>query len=132
MRLIDQTRLPGEMVHLACRDVETLFEAIRSLRVRGAPAIGVAAAYGVCIAAQVDGSPSAVLGNVHAAIERLAESRPTAMNLFWALERMRGVAKEANGSSIAELKQRLLAEARTIHDEDRRTCREIGRLGASL
>jgi methylthioribose-1-phosphate isomerase len=127
LRLIDQTRLPTEVVHLDCRDIETLFEAIRSLRVRGAPAIGVTAAYGVCIAAQ-GGDSSAILS----AIERLASSRPTAVNLFWALERMRNVVEYSPGSPLNDLRARLLTEARAIHEEDRRTCREIGRFGATL
>src|ERR1700761_727976 len=87
LQLIDQTLLPVEVLEIACRDVETVFEAIRSLRVRGAPAIGVAAAYGVCIAAQGNASASAVIAQALVGINRLAESRPTAVNLFWALER---------------------------------------------
>ncbi len=132
LRLIDQTRLPSELVYLDCHDVKTLFEAIQRLRVRGAPAIGVATAYGVCIAAQGDGSPSAVVAEVRAAIARLAASRPTAVNLFWALKRMCGVVERCAGLSIAELRQSLLREAQKIHDEDRRTCREIGRIGSAL
>jgi methylthioribose-1-phosphate isomerase len=132
LRLIDQTRLPGELVYLDCHDVETLFEAIQRLRVRGAPAIGVAAAYGVCIAAKGDGSASAVTAAARAAFDRLAASRPTAVNLFWALDRMRGVVERCAGLSPAELRESLLREAQKIHDEDRRTCREIGRVGAAM
>ena len=127
LRLIDQTRLPTEVVRLDCRDVETLFEAIRNLRVRGAPAIGVAAAYGVCIAAQGDDSNALPI-----AIERLASSRPTAVNMFWALERMRNVVELSPGSTLSDLRARLLTEARAIHEVARRTCREIGRFGATL
>src|SRR5690348_16218274 len=94
LRLIDQTRLPLELTYVECRDVEAVFEAIRSLRVRGAPAIGIAAAYGVCIGLQsaVDGQEEAFFLHLEEAAERLAASRPTAVNLFWALDRMRKTA----------------------------------------
>lgn len=135
LRIIDQTRLPNELVYLDCGDVETVFEAIRSLRVRGAPAIGVAAAYGVCLGAQADvgDSEDALHTLVEASVRRLAESRPTAVNLFWALDRMQKVAQAERGRlSIQGLRDRLLAEAREIHEEDRRMCRAIGRHGAAL
>jgi methylthioribose-1-phosphate isomerase len=122
--LLDQTRLPGEVVELACRNVEDVWEAIRSLRVRGAPAIGIAAAYAVVLAATEKAS-------VLAAIEHLATSRPTAVNLFWALERMRAVANSIPPDRRPQqLAQRLLDEARQIHDEDRQQCATIGRHGA--
>ena len=81
--LLDQTRLPGETAEFRCTNVAETVDAIKRLVVRGAPAIGVAAAYGVVLAAQKD------LAAVPASIEQLAASRPTAVNLFWALERMR-------------------------------------------
>ena len=132
LRLIDQTCLPGELVMLDCRDVETLFEAIRALRVRGAPAIGIAAAYGVCLGIQGAVDVAEILQRVDATVSRLAASRPTAVNLFWALERMQRVARSEAALGPRELAQRLLGEARAIHDEDRRMCREIGRHGAAL
>jgi methylthioribose-1-phosphate isomerase len=118
LRLLDQTRLPTEIVYRDCRTVADVWEAIRSLRVRGAPAIGVAAAYGVVLGMRED---SALAASKH-----LRTSRPTAVNLFWALDRMDRVA--AGGADAA----RLLAEARAIHDEDARTCRAIGAAGAGL
>jgi methylthioribose-1-phosphate isomerase len=117
LRLIDQTRLPNEVVYRDCRTVEDVWEAIRSLRVRGAPAIGVAAAYGVVIGAQ---SGAAV-----AAANHLRTSRPTAVNLFWALDRM-GRVGETTPIAV------LLAEAKAIHDEDAAMCRAIGRHGAAI
>jgi methylthioribose-1-phosphate isomerase len=122
--LLDQTRLPGEVVELHCRTVDDVWQAIKRLAVRGAPAIGIAAAYGVCLASR----------GVHPrgpleACDYLAASRPTAVNLFWALERMRRVAE---GTRPNELPERLLAEARTIHEEDRAMCTAIGRHGADL
>lgn len=140
LSLLDQTRLPTETVDLACRDIETLFEAIRSLRVRGAPAIGVAAAYGVCLALQGfhEASEAAVYERVSAACHYLSTSRPTAVNLFWALERMqRAAAAQRNQrdwdcTTAAALRNTLLDEARAIHAEDTAMCRAIGRHGAKL
>jgi methylthioribose-1-phosphate isomerase len=114
-----------------------VWDAIKTLAVRGAPAIGVAAAYGVVVGAQEALARKADVGAAAlAAAEHLATSRPTAVNLFWALGRMRralerlvdrGVARD--GAYVARA---LLAEARAIHDEDRATCRAIGRHGAAL
>ena len=135
LRMIDQTLLPGELVHLDCRDVETTFEAIRSLRVRGAPAIGIAAAYGICLGVQdaLGAEEATFFERLDATQARLAESRPTAVNLFWALERMRGVADSLRGkASPRDIAGRLLEEARAIHEEDRQLCRAIGRHGAAL
>ena len=89
LELIDQTRLPTELVTLECRDVETVWEAIKMLRVRGAPAIGIAAAYGVCLGVQsVEDSPAKLRQRIDEVCNYLATSRPTAVNLFWALNRM--------------------------------------------
>lgn len=116
LRLIDQTRLPGELVHLDCRDVQAVHDAIRRLSVRGAPAIGVAAAYGCVIAAQQ--------GRLESGAELLAASRPTAVNLFWAIARMKGL-----GTADPT---RLLGEARRIHADDAAMCEAIGRHAMSL
>jgi methylthioribose-1-phosphate isomerase len=114
--LIDQTRLPTELVEIECRTVEAVWEAIKQLRVRGAPAIGISAAYGVVVGLQA-GRP---LEEITA---YLASSRPTAVNLFWALERMKKAAVHSKN---------LLAEAKAIHNEDRAMCHAIGRYGAEL
>jgi methylthioribose-1-phosphate isomerase len=135
LRLIDQTRLPSELVYLDCADIQTVCEAIKVLRVRGAPAIGIAAAYGVVIGlADVLESPAGVFFERLDKVARLlASSRPTAVNLFWALERMRRTGHALGGTlPPVEIAARLLVEARAIHEEDRRMCREIGRLGAML
>jgi methylthioribose-1-phosphate isomerase len=135
LRLIDQTRLPTELVEIDCRDVQCLYEAIRSLRVRGAPAIGIAAAYGFCLAAQsaLSGDAGALRQNVIEAADYLATSRPTAVNLSWALNRMKQIAASAESqTSVRDLAERLLKEAHTICEEDRQMCREIGRHGAAL
>ncbi len=125
--LIDQTRLPAELVTLRCDTVEQTHDAIRRLVVRGAPAIGIAAAYGVCLARDQAGGVSrdAYLR----AIDYLATSRPTAVNLFWALDRMKSVVDHAADQELAAV---LVAEATAIHEEDRQMCRDIGRHGAAL
>jgi methylthioribose-1-phosphate isomerase len=133
--LIDQTQLPGKFVELECRNVETVWEAIKSLRVRGAPAIGIAAAYGVCLGLQKfvreDDGPFYIRLEEVAAY--LATSRPTAVNLFWALERMQRRARSWRPShDPGDVLDLLLAEARSIHDEDRAMCHAIGRYGADL
>jgi methylthioribose-1-phosphate isomerase len=134
LRLIDQTRLPVELVEIDCRDVQCVYEAIRSLRVRGAPAIGIAAAYGVCLAAQgaQKGDAADLQNSVADAADYLATSRPTAVNLSWALNRMKLVATAQSGRSARELAERLLKEAHAICEEDRQMCRAIGRHGAAL
>jgi methylthioribose-1-phosphate isomerase len=129
LRLLDQTRLPTETVYLECRTAEDVWHAIRRLSVRGAPAIGVAAAYGVCLGVQVGRSVDDVC-------DYLATSRPTAVNLFWAVERMRQASRAAGTDaqrwSGPELLARLLTEARAIHDEDHMLCAAIARHGADL
>ncbi len=132
--LIDQTLLPLELREIECRQVETAWEAIRSLRVRGAPAIGISAAYGVCLGLQsvLKGSPDEFYARLDEVTKYLASSRPTAVNLSWALQRMHNVAAELRGRVPAEVATRLLAEARAIDDEDRQMCRAIGRFGAEL
>jgi len=134
VKLIDQTLLPGEMRFLECRDADTVWEAIRSLRVRGAPAIGIAAAMGVVLG--VRGSEArtgeALVSEVERCADYLATARPTAVNLFWALDRMRRVARDAAGQPPEWLKERLLAEANAVCEEDKDICRRIGRNGAGL
>ncbi|MGA2032536.1 MAG: S-methyl-5-thioribose-1-phosphate isomerase [Thermoguttaceae bacterium] len=134
LQLVDQTLLPAQFVQIECRTVEAVWEAIKVLRVRGAPAIGIAAAYGVCLGVQTaaHADEEAFWQRLATVIDYLATSRPTAVNLFWALERMRKAAAARRGAPIAAIVADLLAEARAIHEEDRRTCRAIGRHGAAL
>ena len=132
LRLLDQTRLPTEVVFLECHDAATVVEAIRTLRVRGAPAIGIAAAYGVVLGVR-EVAGEAFFERLEEVVALLAGSRPTAVNLFWALERMRREARSLKGRSKApEITNQLLSEARAIHEEDRAMCRAIGRYGAEL
>jgi methylthioribose-1-phosphate isomerase len=133
--LLDQTRLPLEIREVTCRDVGSLWEAIRSLRVRGAPAIGIAAAYGVVLGLQqADPSrPDRAQEGVEQVVRYLESSRPTAVNLFWALRRMEDRARRfGRGVTIADLRAAMLEEARSIHEEDRAVCHALGRLGATL
>ncbi len=133
LRILDQTRLPGEVAYLECREVATVWEAIRSLRVRGAPAIGIAAAYGVCLGLGGScSSTSELLRQVEEHANYLATARPTAVNLFWALERMKKRAEALADSPPFEFRSALLEEAFAIHREDRQMCEAIGRWGASL
>jgi len=132
--LLDQTRLPTEIVEWECSSVEAVWQAIRELKVRGAPAIGVTAAYGVVLGLQeaVDWSREKFDQRLKKVTQRLASSRPTAVNLFWALERMERVAEEQGELTSPELLARLLDEARAIEGEDRAMCAAIGRNGAEL
>jgi methylthioribose-1-phosphate isomerase len=132
--MIDQTRLPLELVHLDIDEVEMLAEAIRKLRVRGAPAIGIAGAFGVVLGVQnfSGEDKSAFFDTLHKNADYLAGTRPTAVNLSWAIQRMKGLAEKSRHSSVEEIKRILLKEALTIWEEDRRTCRQLGRHGAQL
>lgn len=132
LRLIDQRKLPGEVAYLDCRDVDTLVEAIKTLAVRGAPAIGAAAGFGLVLAIQNvkdDASVGQVTAVLEAAKDKLAESRPTAVNLFWALER---VFKAARGTKGESIKSAVLCEAQAIFDEDVEMCRRIGENGVGI
>jgi methylthioribose-1-phosphate isomerase len=134
VQLIDQSRLPVEFVLLECRDVPRLVDAIRSLKVRGAPAIGVAAASGVVLGARAAGLDDARAVRLAAkeASQLLRTSRPTAVNLFWALDRMDRTLEALPGLEPKEILAALFAEARAIHEEDRASCRALGRHGAPL
>ena len=134
VRMIDQTRLPGRLVWLEADSVNTVAHAIRRLQVRGAPAIGIAAAMGVVVAAQQVRSQRGadVAAAVERAAKRLAATRPTAVNLFWALDRMRRVARQYAERPAAEVKEALAREACRIREDDAATCRAIGRHGARL
>jgi methylthioribose-1-phosphate isomerase len=133
LELIDQRRLPGEFVKLQCRDVETLFEAIKTLAVRGAPAIGVSAAYGLVLALQklsADDGIEKSLTALRNAREYLASSRPTAVNLFWALDRVWRAVSSAK--TLQQLRKVVLREANAIYQEDVDMCRRIGQNGEKL
>jgi methylthioribose-1-phosphate isomerase len=132
--LLDQTRLPVEELERAYTAWPEVAEAIRTLVVRGAPAIGVAAAFGIVLAAQA--SPArdggALLADLEEAGKGLAATRPTAVNLFWALDRMRRAAEAGRELPAAALTDRLLAEAQAILAEDVAANRAMGAHGAAL
>jgi len=135
IRLIDQTQLPTRLEYRDCRTVQEIWEAIRQLRVRGAPAIGVAAAMGVVLGMQgfTDSQRGAYLHKLHEVASYLRTSRPTAVNLFWAVERMERCVRDLSEEKRApQLTALLLQEALAIEAEDRRTCRAIGEVGAHL
>jgi len=131
--LIDQTCLPGELRISTCRDLDSLQDAIARLRVRGAPAIGIAGAMGVVLGIRdFEGSDrQALLRRITQVCDDLATTRPTAVNLSWALERMKRKADWTSGTTD-HLKAALLAEANAIRDEDAAACRAIGQAGQHL
>ena len=122
--ILDQTRLPQEEVYLRCRQVGQVAQAIRTLQVRGAPLIGIAAAYGLALAAR--GEAQGMQQRIADAAEILRATRPTARNLFWAIDRM--LSRAAAGATAGELAQEALA----IHREDAETCRLIAENGRAL
>ncbi len=134
VRLLDQSRLPETVAFLDCRDVEAVASAIRDLKVRGAPVIGVTAAMGVALGAQVisatDYEPFAK--ELIGVCQRLAATRPTAVNLFWAIERMKQKLLASRGEPIAAIKAALLKESQAILEEDVALCKAMGRHGAEL
>jgi len=134
--MIDQRKLPSAEVYVTCRTASEVARAIRSMVIRGAPAIGVAAAMGIALGMK----RSRATGTKQCAAEfqktcdLLAATRPTAVNLFWAIDRMKRAFAEAAqaGGSVAEIAARLETEARGIHDEDVASCRAMGAHGAAL
>ena len=133
LRLIDQTLLPGELRYIELDDAAQVAEAIASMRVRGAPAIGIAAAYGLALAAAASrprANREALRGSVEAALERLGATRPTAVNLRWALERTRAAIEGATAADGA--RAAALAEARAIHEEQRAADGRMAEAGAAL
>jgi methylthioribose-1-phosphate isomerase len=129
--MIDQRELPGREVYRVYRDYRDVARAIRDMVVRGAPAIGVAAAMGVALAARQLPERRFAAG-IARACRTLAAARPTAVNLAWAVERMQRVYREHAGESLPALRARLEREARAIHDEDVAANRALGRHGARL
>jgi methylthioribose-1-phosphate isomerase len=132
--LLDQRLLPGQELERVYGRWEDVADAIRTLAVRGAPAIGVAAAFGVVLAARTSAATTfdAVVADVEVALKGLASTRPTAVNLFWALDRMRLTMATLHGCTLAEVRARLLAEAQAILEEDLAANRALGDHGAAL
>jgi methylthioribose-1-phosphate isomerase len=134
VRLLDQSRLPETVTFLDCRDVESLALAIRELKVRGAPAIGVTAAMGVALGAQsISATDYESFSKALLAIcDRLAATRPTAVNLSWAIERMKRQLSALRGEPVRAIKAALLKESQVILEEDIALCKAMGRHGAEL
>ncbi|MBN2182264.1 MAG: S-methyl-5-thioribose-1-phosphate isomerase [Sedimentisphaerales bacterium] len=136
LEIVDQRKLPADFVKLKCRDVETLFEAIKTLAVRGAPALGVCAAYGLVLSLQKSSDsddPRRELEILSRYARYLASSRPTAVNLFWALERIQATAQkfvdDRPDATTKALRETILAEANAVCREDVDMCRRIGENG---
>jgi methylthioribose-1-phosphate isomerase len=124
--MIDQTRLPREEVYVTCRTYVEMADAIRSMVIRGAPAIGVAAAMGVALGVLRSADPFEQI------CDTLARTRPTAVNLFWAIDRMKKLYESLEGRPIEEIRARLVSEAQQIRLEDIAINEAIGRHGADL
>jgi methylthioribose-1-phosphate isomerase len=133
LRILDQRQLPRETVYLSCRETPDVIDAIKTLAVRGAPAIGLAAAYGLLLGRSENLAADALLEEFEAAASSLIAARPTAVNLAWAVEAMMQVVRRLHREGFPDdWPTRLRAEADRLYQEDRSSCLEIGRLGASL
>jgi len=134
IRLLDQSRLPEHVEILECRDVESVARAIRELKVRGAPAIGVTAAMGVALGAQLSEAENyfQLENDLGGVCELLAATRPTAVNLFWAIERMKRTLHELRSQPLSAIKTGLVRESQSILEEDIALCKAMGRHGARL
>ncbi len=130
--MIDQRKLPLEEVYVECRNEDEVAEAIEKMIIRGAPAIGVAAAFGVALGFLRAEPGEKVEPRFNRISQRLGRTRPTARNLFWALERMRRVFEECKNLSPSQIRERLIAEALAIEEEDVRANERIGHCGRTL
>lgn len=134
VRILDQTYLPGREVYSDIRDVGRMWEAIKKLRIRGAPAIGIAAAYGLYLG--IKDLPENAFESFMVEVDRVAKylegARPTAVNLKWATDRIKSTIRAHKDKEIGEIKEIVLQTAKTIHDEDKRICKKIGENGVEL
>jgi len=134
VRILDQTYLPNREVYSDIQDVGRMWEAIKKLRIRGAPAIGIAAAYGFYLG--IKDLPESTFDSFWVEVERIAEylesARPTAVNLKWALDRLKTTIQAHKDKEISEIKEIVLKTAKTIHDEDKRINKKIGENGLKL
>src|SRR5947207_10842501 len=134
--MIDQRKLPGEEVYVRCKTAPEVARAIKTMVIRGAPAIGVAAAMGLALGvrnSKATGTQKCA-AEFYKLCELMAGTRPTAVNLFWAIDRMKRVFGEAatSGASVEQIQERLVREAGAIHDEDVASCRAMGAYGATM
>jgi methylthioribose-1-phosphate isomerase len=132
LKIIDQKQLPLKLVYIKCKDEKDVFNVIRNMNIRGAPAIGVAAGFGVLLRAKKikTKNNSQFIKEIKKTISYLKKARPTAINLFWALDRMKNLLDVKK--SIVEMKKLLEKEAISILEEDRKICREMAKNGARL
>src|SRR5881409_1037891 len=134
--MVDQRKLPAEEIYVRCKTAAEVARAIKTMVIRGAPAIGVAAAMGLAIGMRRSSATGTqkFAAEFHTTCELMAATRPTAVNLFWAIERMRKsfAAAAQAGESVDQIKDRLDAEAASIHDEDVASCRAMGAFGADV
>jgi methylthioribose-1-phosphate isomerase len=134
--MVDQRKLPGREVYIRCRTAAEVAKAIRTMVIRGAPAIGVAAAMGIALGMRKSGATGTqkLAVDFYKTCELMAATRPTAVNLFWAIERMKRTFAEAAkaGASVEQIQNRLESEAAAIHDEDVASCRAMGAFGAEV
>jgi len=134
VKIIDQTKLPQKLKYITCRDVKTLWKAIRNLSVRGAPALGVSAAFGVLLGIKTfrGKDTKRFIKHVYNICDYIGTSRPTAVNLFNVLDQMRGIVSLYKDCSVDDIKKQLKKEALRIYEEDRSVCRRMGDFGARL
>jgi methylthioribose-1-phosphate isomerase len=134
--MVDQRKLPSAEVYLRCKSAAEVAKAIKTMAIRGAPAIGVAAAMGIALGMEKSKASGTrqFAAEFQKSCDLMANTRPTAVNLFWAIERMKSTFSEGAlaGESVEQLKTRLRGEATRIHDEDVASCRAIGTFGAAL
>src|SRR5690348_9381571 len=136
VRFIDQTKLPLEESYVLATDYEQVAEVIVTMVVRGAPAIGVSAAYGMAIGAKGTSATTTqeFVPEFEKICARLAGTRPTAVNLFWAIDRMKGLFGNLvdSGATLSQVQDRLLAEAHAMYEEDIAACKAMGAHGGAL
>ena len=137
LEILDQTKLPTQIKKIVCKDVPAVVESIKKLRVRGAPAIGIAGAYGMVLAVQqailLEDSSKKKIAYIQQRVEDLATSRPTAVNLRWAIQRIESLILNAGENpDFLKLSKDVLTEAKRIQEEDQHLCEKIGNYGASI
>jgi methylthioribose-1-phosphate isomerase len=134
--MIDQRKLPAVETYVKCKSAKEVAKAIKTMVIRGAPAIGVAAGMGLALGVRQSSASGTtkLAGEFYKLCEMMADTRPTAVNLFWAIDRMKRVFAEAaaSGQSVDQIKDKLADEARMIHDEDLASCRAMGLFGAAV
>ncbi|MBM4341173.1 MAG: S-methyl-5-thioribose-1-phosphate isomerase [Deltaproteobacteria bacterium] len=134
VRILDQRKLPGQVRYLECKDALSVAKAIRTMAIRGAPAIGVAAAMGIALAAQKIRTHRQELfrKEIENVFTQMGQTRPTAVNLFWAINRMRRILEQVNTYGVEQTRMRLVDEALLIHKEDIEVNKKIGEHGKRL